>query len=107
MKKIQLLIHFICFGLFIALIFSDNNLRIILGSIVVILFVVNITNKLYEFDVSGECITIRKPLLYKTGYIKPIIEIPKIYLKDYFVTKSFLTYYLTLHVDRGRNEIKK
>jgi len=105
-KKWQITIYCICAILFALLFVADNRERLIIVSLLVIFTLISIGSKVSEFDNAGECITFRRYHFFKAGYIAPVIEVPNIYLKDYFVSRILITYYITLQIDKGAGGIR-
>lgn len=77
---------------------------LILFSMVLMFSGLGILIKSTEFDNSGECLSIRQFRIFQSGYIRPKIEIPKIYLKDYSIDKAVWVYYLTILIDNGSSK---
>lgn len=85
---------------FIAGIFSG----LILLSIIIIFTSLAIFIKFTEFDSSGEFLFIRKYHILQSGYIRPKIEIPRIYVSDYSIEKGVWVYYLKILIDYGSSK---
>lgn len=105
-KKWQITIYCICAILFALLFITDYSERLIIFSLLIIFALISITSKVSEFDNSGECISFRRYHFFKSGFIAPVIEVPNIYLKDYYVSRILITYYITLQIYKGSGGIR-
>lgn len=56
-------------------------------------------SKYREFEISAECISFKKYNFFKTGDIRPYIQIPKIHILDYSAKNIFRIYYLSIMIE--------
>ncbi|UFH32685.1 hypothetical protein LNP04_02925 [Chryseobacterium sp. C-71] len=59
-----------------------------------------------EFEYSGECISFKKYSVFKSGYIRPFVEMPVIYFKDFEIKRCMFTYILVITFDNGTSAKK-
>ncbi|MNU15273.1 hypothetical protein D3C71_34010 [compost metagenome] len=101
---VRVILFFICVCIVPILFIVGTLFKIILFSVVFILLGIGIFIKYTEFDNSGECLSIRKFYFFQSGYIRPKIEIPKIYLNDYSIKKVLWIYDLHITIDHGSSK---
>ncbi|AYN02257.1 hypothetical protein EAG08_19870 [Chryseobacterium sp. 3008163] len=54
-----------------------------------------------EFEYSGECISFKKYSVFKSGYIRPFVEMPVTHFKDFEIKRCMFTYFLIITFDNG------
>lgn len=101
---VRIIMFTMCIIIAPALFMVSTFWGIILFSIVLIFFMLGIFLKYTEFDYSGECISVRQFHFLRSGYIRPKIEIPRIYLNDYSIENALGIHYLIISIHDGSSK---
>lgn len=76
-------------------------LNFFLVSIFIGLSVYSLTVNFHVYEYSGECVSFIKYSLFKNGYVRPYVEIPVSYIRDFKIRKFLHTYYFIILIDNG------
>lgn len=82
-------------------------LKVFLVSIIIGLSLYSLTVNFHVYEYSGECVSFIKYSLFKNGYVRPYVEIPVSYIRDFKIRKFLHTYYFIILINNGTSEPRK
>lgn len=85
----------------------NSHLQLILLAFIFIFLISLIQLKYTQYEFMGECISIRTNHPWNGKFLKPYIEFPKDYLKDFKINKAWLSKSIILTIESGRDSCKE